>query len=285
MQYNREKTFAVITGLICALITLSATLLGVANYIRTMGWFGIFPSLGLFILDMVIIWAAYIDYKEDGTLLEYASWGVKYVGALYLLLYGGMLAFVLATEGKQMNTLGEVARLRNTAFSDCLKKGGSQKSCRELHSPITISEDAPNETFESLKQWSDSPAPKVIGPLLGIIGLVILSLISKLTSTGKLDLESATASYGQRYTPSPFTAPSESAPYPPVYDSAKNKYFRFRNQGKGVVVLHKNNSTKVEKYCLMISKQEATIYASLPYPSIVAEIIKRKPELTTDIRG
>lgn len=287
MQYDREKTFAVITGLICGLITLSATCLGIAYNLRTMGWFGLFPSLGLLILDLVLFWAAYIDYKEDGTLLEYASWTVKYAGALYLLLYGGVLAFVLATEGKALNQLSDVAKIKNSAFADCLKQGGTQRSCRELNAPIALQEESANEYLPTLKAWADSPAPKLAGPIFGIVGLIALTLVSKLTTEPKtapaLPLQSTTARLSTAPASAPLrVSPQSNAPtYPRV--ACLTAAFRFRSQGNGVVILL-SRAGQPEKYCLMVSTQEANIFCTMPFAAMAREILTKKPHLEPDIR-
>lgn len=242
MDYNRETSLAILTGIVCGLIFLSATILGAFYNISTIGWIGIFSAAGLVILDFAIIWASYIDYHEDGTLLEYVAWTAKGFGAAYLLFYGGCLIFVLSEKGFEQGKLQMTNKAAVNYLKECKESGMSERTCRET-AKTKIQEE--NKSFSETKptfadEFVHSPVSKIAGPILGLFFLLALGLTAKFSKEKDPSLSGQTSvSLRTVRAQPPFTAPpagnsGHSLSFDPVEFLGGN--FTFKRSGERYVI-------------------------------------------------
>lgn len=198
-NYDREKTLAILTGILCVLVFLSGTLLGAYHAITTIGVIAGVLALGCYlILDVVIAWASYIDYRESGNAMEWTAWGVKYPASLYLLVVGGCIAFTMFS-GAEMGAAKDSAVARaSKAQSDCLReagnKRGGQAACQKTYqSTLDMESQQMDKKKETDRGGSREVVEAFIGfplfhytpGLLGLGGMVALTLVAKLTAKKK----------------------------------------------------------------------------------------------------
>src|SRR5215210_2368024 len=191
-MYNREKTLAVVTGIVCALIFAAGTLLGSYHAIITIGVFaGALATACYLIGDIAIAWAAYIDYQEDGNAMEWGAWAVKYVLSFYLLFSGGCIAYMLFTDGATQTGRTATKKRASEAQQSCLKSataaaGGkpltnsAQAACRKIYEAQLGAETAAdNETEGKREKWVDAftgfPLFNYIPGIGGLCGLLLLT--------------------------------------------------------------------------------------------------------------
>lgn len=255
--YNPDKTMVVLKGLICLFVALSASILGSIYYVQTLGLLGFFPSAGLWILDLVIAWSVYIDYKEDGTPLEWASWVVMGIGTLYLICYGSLLAYSLTGDAKRTEIVRFHTDERNRALADCLKAGGNQKTCREQAPLIQAEMKTPEPTFA--EAFIASPASKIIGPLIALLGVIALTAVRKITKPSDVDppLPASSATLTLSRQSAPFIGPSGHSRDKTI--AGAKAAFRFRDQGGRCRILLKAGGR--ETYIKMTSWTEGEILA------------------------
>jgi len=192
--YNREKTLAIVTGLVCVLIFLCGTTLGGIHSLMALGGFGILSVACYLIADSAIAWAAYVDYHEDGNAVEWAAWIVKYLLSAYLLFSGGCIAWLMMMERGTESAQTSRSELYQKAYDDCMSKPGANgkpprsRDCTQHAKGLLGNETELNkkETAEKntaagfVKTYVDWPLFKYLPGLLGLAGLFALTLVSKL---------------------------------------------------------------------------------------------------------
>lgn len=202
-DYNREKTLAVVTGIVCALIFLAGTALGSIHAIKLIGALGVLAVACYVIADIAVAWAAYIDYQEDGNAMEWTAWIVKYVLSAYLLFTGGCIAYVLFTSGETQASRTATSTRASDAQKQCLESakqanGGklprtATAECRKVYEAQLSAESSGDNKKEEarVKQsgWVDDfvawPLFNYLPGILGLIGLFFLTLVSKLSKNSQ----------------------------------------------------------------------------------------------------
>lgn len=191
-EYDREKTLAVLTGLICMCVSFGGTALGSYHAIVVIGVLaGILATACYIIADLVVYWAARIDYKESGNAMEWTSWAVKYILSFYLLFSGGCVAYVLFSEsGVQSNRTATTDRAQQQ-FQQCVKSGAKQSVCQKQYDGVLKTESSQNESIASkgktewVEKFIQFPLFNYIPGILGLIGAVVLTFVAKLTANKK----------------------------------------------------------------------------------------------------
>lgn len=181
MSYNRDKTVGILTGLICLFVVAGGTLTGIYyafSKLDTMP--ALLSSAAYLILDIVVIWCSYIDYCENNTPVEKTAWSIKYPLSIYALVMGGLISHSLINEGKQISNIDQALRAQN----ECLRNGGFQTACRKIYETTLLSG---NQTLseQSHNNWADkwlvNPLFHYMPGLLGLIGMIILTAVMKLS--------------------------------------------------------------------------------------------------------
>lgn len=188
--YDREKTIAMVTGVICALIFFGGTSLGSYHAFIMLGIFaGVLATASYLIADAVIIWASVVDYHEDKTPMEWAAWLVKYGLSLYMLIAGGCIAYKLFTGGEAEVALSQRASGTSQAYTDCMKNAktkAARAGCQGMAKTYnqTEAERADAKTSKERPEWIDKftnhPLFNYLPGILGLLGAAFLTLVSKL---------------------------------------------------------------------------------------------------------
>lgn len=191
-DYDRERTLAVMTGLICLCVSLGGTVLGSYHAIITIGVLaGLLATACYVIADLVVAWAARIDYKESDNAMEWCSWTVKYILSFVLLFIGGCIAYTLFSDGGVENNRNATSGRAKSAFQDCLKNGGKQHICQRQYDSVMKNESGVNVDMansakvEWLEKMLHFPLFNYIPGVLGLFGAVALTLVAKLTANKK----------------------------------------------------------------------------------------------------
>lgn len=282
--YDRERSIAVLTGIVAMLVSLAGTVLGSYHAITTIGVIaGSLSTACYAIADLVVYWSARIDYKESGNAMEWTAWAVKYGLSFLLLFIGGCVAYILFSTGDLDSTRTATAQRAQQAFSDCLAKGGKQRICQNQFDLIMTDES--NDTKQRLatqlqsNAWIDKvvshPLFNYVSGIAGVLGLLALSLVAKLIAKTKKakSIYQKTVGVKQRKTVPAF----EIKPKPTVYKMISNgkQSFRLRRQkGRGRSIQISWRSNKRELHCGRISPEEAEIMQHLGYTEFARKIIE-----------
>lgn len=280
MAYDREKTLAILTGLLCLLVFLAGTVLGGYHAFLTIGvGAGILALASYGIADVVIAWASFIDYKESGGAMEWAAWAIKYPLSLYLLVSGGCIAYTMFYTAETANDRTAAVVRASDAQKRCLEAPGAQRgrqaACQKTYESTLASEskllgdkkDSEASTEKAVQSFLRFPLFHYIPGILGVFGMIGLTLVAKLTadhseplfSTGKAQMRftSASAPLVNRKTAS--VANGKGA-----FLSLKRNAIRFRMSGMN------------EKHVAYVSDAEMPLLESLDYAGLAAEALKRR---------
>lgn len=304
MAYNREKTLAIVTGIVCALIFCAGTALGGIHAITTIGALGILAVACYLIGDIAIAWAAFIDYQEDGNAMEWTAWAVKYILSAYLLFSGGCIAYMLFTSGETQTSRTATAGRATQAQKDCLDNAkaanggklprGAQTQCTEVYkAQLGAESTADNKTESQRIKWVDDfvafPLFNYIPGILGLAGLFFLTLVSKLSkgsagqsgqshnySPGQSGNYSPgqSATFGQSSRRAPFRAPSSGAKLQAV-TNGNGFFISFAANGGGQSVRFRERGSNA-KHVVWVTQADAEGLALLPYDSLAKEVMKRR---------
>jgi hypothetical protein len=186
-KYDSDKTFVILTSVITLLIALAGTALGMYHAIDTLGMVGLLPAACYIIYDIVNAWAVYIDYKEDGTPLEWASWIVKGIACIALLFIGGVIGSQLIDSKTQEKALGSRTEAMQRVYNDCIAQNPKAlATCRKLaessiQAETKIATDANKGTDDTIKKISAHPLFHYSPGFLGVGSLILLGLVKKLS--------------------------------------------------------------------------------------------------------
>lgn len=255
LNYDRDKAVAVATGIICFLVFLCGTSLGAFHSITTIGFIGILSVACYLIADIVICWAAYIDYKENGGAIEWAAWVVKYMLTVYLLFSGSCIAYTLMSSGINEKNVNARSKIYQTTYDNCMNKQGSKAiSCRKLAESFNNDQSKIEQTELSEKKegnkgiqaFIDWPLFKYMPGILGVLGFVGLTLVIKLKKPDHQSypiFEDKTVSLRMRNPVAPLVIsrkPSRSAIK--IQDQNSASYFTLNFQASGWRVYDENNA-------------------------------------------
>lgn len=291
MAYNREKTLAIVTGIVCALIFCAGTALGSYHAIITIGAFaGMLATACYLIGDIAIAWAAYIDYQEDGNAMEWASWAVKYGLSFYLLFSGGCIAYMLFNDGATQTGRTATMKRASEAQATCLKNTGAngakvtnaaQAACRKVYEAQLSSETATDKEKEGNRvKWVDDfttfPLFNYIPGILGLASLLLITFVSKLSKGSarsggnELEFNTGTVRMSSAGGRSNFTLPAgETESLPRVSNGQQS--FRFKPQGSRYAVNWRSNGR--ERYGVMVTPDKARSLAGLSYADVARFVI------------
>lgn len=289
-MYNREKTLAVVTGIVCALIFCAGTSLGAVHSLKELGAIGALSVACYLIADVAVMWAAYIDYKEDGNALEWTAWLVKYALSLYLLFSGGCIAYLMIANAQGERATATRQELYQKTYDDCLAKGGKPAPCRKLASEFNATEaqtqkKEKEERAESagwLNDYVSWPLFKYFPGLLGVLGLIVLTLVSKIIgsshdASGQLLPMTSGGNLRPSYGNAPLSLPPIAQGYPEVSNGKRGQQaasFRLKPSGKGYALNFRHAGR--ELYGVMVSASEAPIYATMKYKEIAQAVIDQR---------
>jgi hypothetical protein len=298
-EYNREKALAVVTGIVCALIFLAGTALGAVHSLRELGAIGVLSVACYLIADVAVMWAAYIDYREDGNAMEWAAWFVKYALSLYLLFSGGSIAYLMMSNAQGERATMNRQELYQKTYDECIDKGGKPPACRKLASEFNAAEtqtqtkekDAKAESAGWINAYVSWPLFKYAPGLLGLVGMIVLTLVSKISPPEHR--ASAHDASGQsvpmmgvgtlRTSPAnaPLHLPHSTAPasqsYPEVGNGKRGQQaasFRLKPSGRGYSLNFRHGGR--ELYGMMVSAAEAPVYATMKYKEIARAVIDQR---------
>lgn len=290
-DYDREKTLAIVTGLVCALIFLCGTVLGGYHSIKELGAIGILSVACYLIADIAIAWAAYIDYQEDKNAMEWTAWAVKYILSVYLLFSGGCIAYLLIKNSGMDHQVSSRAEIYQRQYDSCMAaKNATAAKCRALASEFNKAETQ-NQKEQNAKaadsagfvEWYLSwPLFKYLPGMLGLGGLFALTLVAKLvkgkrkrqpsepilttTKSGKVIMGKPVA---------PLLAPKTK--YKAISNGKtkdKAASFRFSESGGNYSINFRHN--KRELYGIMASPSEIAVLATLTFDELARHIIKER---------
>ncbi len=293
MAYNREKTLAVVTGIVCALIFCAGTSLGAYHSLRELGAIGVLSVACYLIADIAVCWAAYIDYKEDGNALEWTAWIVKYVLSLFLLFSGGCIAYLIITNSQNERATMTRQELYQKTYDDCIERGGKPVSCRKLAGEFNQTEaqaqkkdkDEKTEKAGWINDYVSWPLFKYFPGLLGIVGLIALTLVSKIITSHDASGQNAPGQMipmagagGLRASPAnaPFSAPASQG-YPEISNGKRGQQaasFRLKPSGRGYALNFRHAGR--ELYGMMVSASEAPVYSTMKYREIARAVIDQR---------
>jgi len=289
-DYDRERTLAVLTGLICLCVSLGGTVLGSYHAILTIGLLaGLLATACYVIADLVVFWAARIDYKESGNAMEWCSWAVKYILSFVLLFIGGCIAYTLFSDGGIENNRNATSGRAKSAFQDCLKNGGKQHICQRQYDSVMKNETGVNVDMansakvEWLEKMLHFPLFNYIPGVLGLFGAVALTLVAKLTANKKRKKNNPETLYSSGKASLKLTKPVANFKTPAKrYSSISNGKESFRLR----TVKGNSNSVQIswrgggqELFCKTVKDTEAEEIQYMEYSDLGAEIVsymKRK---------
>lgn len=199
--YDRNRAIAVLTGVVCALISIGGTVLGSIYALQELGSIGLLSVAGFVVADVTMAWASYIDYKEDGTSLEWCAWLVKFVLAAVLILTGAAVTYQMVTEGKWESARKSRTEATRGAQREVDCKGLTPAQCRqalreqrrlgdevhkrELASDEKTRQEASAAVKDSWLIWyAGLPVFKYVPGLSGLLCLFALTLVAKLAGPG-----------------------------------------------------------------------------------------------------
>lgn len=177
-NYNRDRTIALLTGIVCFLITLAGTALGAIEAWKALALFALLTIAGYLIADLVMAWAAYIDYKEDGTMLEWVSWAVKFILAAVLIFQGAMIAYRLFNQAETVSS----EKSRTERVIEVRKQTKDRRLARQVNADeIKAGEEiAKAKSGNWAEQYMAWPAWRYVPAFAGIACLLILTLAHKI---------------------------------------------------------------------------------------------------------
>lgn len=282
-DYNRERTLAVLTGLICMCVSLGGTALGSYHAVASIGVIaGLFATFAYIITDLVVYWAARIDYKEDGNALEWTSWAVKYILSAYLLITGGLVAYTLFDTSAIQESRSATTKRAQSVYDDCIKGGSKAYICQRMYdSTLKAESDADQKKSDTddykaqVTGFISFPLFNYIPGLLGLAGAIALTFVSKLMAKKrKPDLQTKLPTTQGSVKMTAYTAPLRIEPKRYGMVSNGKCSFRFRKQrgiaGKVQVSWRGNGK---ELFCLSILPSEADLWEKRTYNEIANDVI------------
>jgi hypothetical protein len=303
VDYDREKTLAIVTGIVCALIFLCGTALGGYHSVMAIGFIGVLSVACYLIADAAVIWSAYIDYKESGTPMEWAAWGVKYGLSLYLLVSGGCIVYVLIGSTEAETGRQSRSGLYQKTYDDCMGQPKAKaRDCRQLASEFNAGEaKAETQDRETKKKENSTvewyvnlPLFKYIPGILGLVGLFILTLVSKLQRPRKRRFRE-TPSDGNRETPgtlpagrnarlqvSPANAPLRVGSLPaqlpalPAVTNGNGFTFSFKASGKGYQLHYRERGDSGSSYVCNLARSQAEGLSVADYETVALYGMERR---------
>lgn len=281
-MYSREKTLAIVTGLVSALIFLAGTALGSYHAITTIGVLAGLLATGCYIIgDVAMIWAAFIDYHEDRNAMEWASWGVKYGLSFYLLFSGGCIAYTLFNDSATTSSRNAAVQRANDAQASCLKAGGKPVACRKTFEAALAGEREQDSTKESKRvKWVDDfvsfPLFNYLPGILGLLSLLVLTFVSKLNredSGGDFDFGDRQVKFATGAKRANFTLPRGTRDtLPAVTNGAQS--FRFKPQGNRYALNWR--SAGRERYGVMVTEEKARALSGLSYADVAGFVVAHR---------
>lgn len=287
-QYNREKTLAVLTGIVCVLVFLAGTALGGYHAFSIIGIIaGLLALASYGLADVAVAWGSYIDYKESGGPMEWTAWIVKYLLSFYLLINGGCIAYSLfySSEGS-MDRSAVIARA-SAAQKQCLEAGGSTKgraaSCAKVYETsyaggmkeLEQKASGISDAESAVKKFLSFPLFHYIPGILGLLGIVAFTLVSKLTTEHEPQIMPVSNRGGLRMA-------VHSAPL--IVQSSHSV-----TNGRGATLSLKRNAIRFrqsginEKHVTHVSAAEMAVLETLDYKALAKEALRlRRQKLGDD---
>lgn len=290
-EYNREKTLAVLTGLVCVLVFLAGTALGGYHAFTIVNVFaGLLALASYGLADVAVAWGSYIDYKESGGAMEWTAWVVKYVLSFYLLFSGGCIAYTLfyTSEGAASRT--EIQQRASKAQSECLAADGSQKgrnvACQRVYDSTfaagmgELNKKAEGETSaeSSIKKFIAFPLFHYLPGILGLCGILAFTLVSKLTTNYESPGESPGESPRQSpvrlrmQNQAPFRVGNSTA-YPKVEQGGYVYTFKSSGSGYQLHVRRRGENSKLVSY---VSAPETAVLAGMDFESLANWALEKR---------
>jgi len=288
-EYNREKTLAVLTGIVCVLVFLAGTALGGFHAFSVIGIVAGLLALASYVLaDVAVAWGSYIDYKESGGPMEWTAWIVKYLLSFYLLINGGCIAYSLFYSSESAMDRSAVIARAATAQKQCLEAGGNQKgraaSCQKTYQAtfdagmkeLDGKTAAVSEAELAVKKFLSFPLFHYIPGILGLLGIVAFTLVSKLTTKHEAQPFVVQRQRGG------LTMAAHSAPL--VVASSYSV-----TNGRGSTLSLKRNAIRFrqsgmnEKHVTHVSAAEMAVLETFDYKALAAEAVRlRRQKLGND---
>lgn len=281
-MYDREKTLAILTGLLCVLVFLAGTLLGGYHAFLTIGvGAGILALASYVIADVVIAWASYIDYKESGGAMEWTAWAIKYPLSLYLLVSGGCIAYTMFYTAETANDRTAAVVRASDAQKRCLEAPGTQRgrqaACQKVYDSTLASEskilgdkkDSEASTEKAVQDFLRFPLFHYIPGILGVFGMIGLTLVAKLASAPRESQSTNVGKSHARLSAAPVSAPLKVRASTSVTNgkgtlSLKRNAIRFRMPGMQ------------EKHVAYVSDAEMPVLETLDYLALATEALRRR---------
>lgn len=285
-EYDREKTLAVLTGIVCVLVFLAGTALGGYHAFVIVGPFaGLLALASYGLADVAVAWGSYIDYKESGGPMEWTAWAVKYILSFYLLFSGGCIAYTLFYTSEGLTSRTEVQQRASKAQSECLSADGSQRgrnaACQKVYdstfeagmAELNKKAEGESSAETSIKKFIAFPLFHYLPGILGLAGILAFTLVSKLTTIHEVVPRSISSGYGSLKMAggkgsAPLRVPARSSRSVTngqgAFLSVKRNAIRFRVTGQN------------ERHVTHVSDAEAVVLESFDYAALAHEAIKRR---------
>lgn len=285
--YDREKTLAVLTGIVCVLVFLAGTALGGYHAFSVVGAFaGLLALASYGLADVAVAWGSYIDYKESGGPMEWTAWAVKYILSFYLLFSGGCIAYTLFYTSEGSASRAEVQQRASKAQSECLGASGSQRgrnqACQKVYdstfeagmAEIAKKTEGESSAETSIKKFIAFPLFHYLPGILGLLGILAFTLVSKIVSpprhefTDSQVLSVQKAVRGRVHSaPLRVSSPRKSSSVTNgsgAFLSVKRNAIRFRVTGQN------------ERHVTHVSDAEASVLESFTYEELAREAVERR---------
>jgi hypothetical protein len=180
MIYNRDRLLAILTGIVCALIFIGGTFLGALHSLEELGNYGWLAVSAFLIADLAVIWACIIDYYEDGNLMEWTSWIIKFLISGLLLFNGAAIAHQMINQSRadreETKRVDESAKVyketRNRRLAENIHR-------RELQSDKEENVERSKGSF--LDRYIHWPLFKYLPGIVGLFCILIMTFVSKIS--------------------------------------------------------------------------------------------------------
>lgn len=252
-MYSREKTLAVLTALVTIALFFGGTCIAVYynfSYANLPLWPALASLGGLIIMDLVMIFAAWIDYHEDDNIQEWVAWVVKGIASISVIVIAGLMFARMATISETSATNQTAIDRAQKALQDCRAQNMTSNACQKVYDATLKSANTGIEvnketqaTKSRIFEYTENP---FFPYLPGIIGLTCFLLLGAVSKFGTREKDNHAVAYlTEEYIhQTASTLPTK----------RKSTFFRFRQQGDKWVLTARSNGK--EKYIKMVTPEE-----------------------------
>jgi len=225
--------------------------------------------------------------------MEWTAWTVKYIISFYLLFAGGCIAYVLFLSADDMNARNASTERCQPVLTVCLKdarNANARNACQKAFQSCQTNENEQNatskqnvdsEAAKTIRKFINFPLFNYIPGIMGLIGIMALTLVSKLNRSENAStnfFDASTQAFGASIRASTaqaaFQAPTNARGITIAKAGQGSARFRL-SEGVRTRVVYFHPPRMQGKYCCAVSQTEYE-HLKLATYSVVAEYVLAK---------